>query len=115
MLINDPCSGCAQKHDCKSIYRTLGDNKGPSVVWKVVLVFLVPIAVFVTSTAVCGYFLKERIGSEPVRTAVTFGLAVLMSMLSAGLVRLVVPAWGRPGRCDSDRNDQNEHPREKDI
>lgn len=115
MEMDKHCSGCAQKHDCKSIYGALGSAEGPSVVWKVIFVFLFPIAVLITSIAGFEYLLTQWIASNPVRTAVAFALAVLMTLAAAGLVRWMVPAWGRPDPADPNRNLQNGNTREKDI
>ena len=115
MTRDDNCQGCAQQHDCKSIYRTLGRAGGPSVVWKVVFVFLVPIAVFVVSIAGLGAVLKERITSETARMAVVFVLALLASLAAAGLIRWLVPAWGRKSGTEPDRKNENGNTRKIDI
>ena len=89
--------------------------EGPSVVWKVVFVFLVPIAVFVVSIAGFGILLKERIASESTRTALTFVLAVLMSAAAVFLVRWLTGAWSRPDDSESDEKTQNGNTRETNI
>jgi hypothetical protein len=115
MVTDQSCSGCAQKHDCKSLYGALGNAEGPGVVRKVIFVFLFPLAVFIASIAGLDFFFKEWIASESIRTAAAFGLAALIAIASAGLVRWIVPAWGRPCQTDQDRNLQNGNTREKDI
>lgn len=85
------------------------------MVWKVVFVFLVPIAVFIMSIAGFGLLLKERIASESARTAVTFILAFLMGIASAGLVRWLAPAWSKESDTEPDGKTKNGNTREKDI
>jgi len=46
------CSNCAQSRNCSAVYEHLGKSKGPSVVRKVLLAFLLPIAVFIIALAV---------------------------------------------------------------
>ena len=115
MSSEEICQGCAQRHDCKSIYRTLGQSSGPSVVWKVVFVFLVPVAVFIISIAGFGIVLKKWIASEPIRTAVTFLFAVGAALLTAGLVRWLRPTWKQSSRSRSDEKTQNGNARKSDI
>lgn len=52
MINRDYCSGCAHEHDCKTIYKAIGESKGPSVTGKVLLAFVVPIFVFITILAI---------------------------------------------------------------
>ena len=51
MTENKFCGNCNQKHNCGSIYHQLGNIKGPSVVVKVVVAFLLPLVVFIFSLA----------------------------------------------------------------
>jgi len=115
MTENDNCSGCAQKHDCKSIYQTLGHARGATVFWKVVFVFLVPIAVFIISIAGFGALLKERMASETVRTMVTVLLAAGIAVAAAWIIRLVNPGWTRPS-CQGRHGDiENGNTRKRNI
>lgn len=47
-----PCKDCYQKHDCQETYQQLGHAKGPPVVFKVVIAFLLPLVVFICTLAV---------------------------------------------------------------
>ncbi len=70
------CQGCSQKHDCQDIYQKLANLKGPSVVLKVVVAFLLPILVFIASLAAFERMLAEAVNSEELLTALSFLLAL---------------------------------------
>ncbi|HPY77301.1 MAG TPA: hypothetical protein PLQ45_05610 [Anaerohalosphaeraceae bacterium] len=115
MATEEHCSGCAQRHDCKSIYGTLGKAQGPSVVRKVFFVFLFPLMVFLAAIAGLDYFFKERIASAQIRAGVIFILAALAGVASAGLVGWAAPSWRRPSPTDPNRNLQNETTVKDDV
>jgi hypothetical protein len=48
------CKGCSQAHACGKVYEHLGKADGPSVTWKVVVAFLLPMAIFIGALGVCG-------------------------------------------------------------
>jgi len=45
------CRECSQRHKCRDVYRQLGKAEGPSVVFKVLAAFLLPILIFIASLA----------------------------------------------------------------
>jgi len=55
------CQDCQQKHDCMEAYKKLGDFKGPSVLPKIIVAFLLPIVVFLVSLAVFDGFIAQAI------------------------------------------------------
>ncbi len=67
------CEDCNQKHDCREVYQKLGNTKGPSVVLKAVVAFLLPILVFIGCLAAFEAILA--------RTALSFLLAVLVTFI----------------------------------
>ena len=64
------CSGCRQRHDCKSTYEKLGKVKGESVFLKSVGAFLVPILLFIISLAVFEPVFESWISGKNARTAI---------------------------------------------
>jgi hypothetical protein len=46
------CSNCAQSQNCSAIYEHLGKSSQPSVVYKALVAFLLPIGVFIIALAV---------------------------------------------------------------
>ena len=112
---NDFCSGCAQKHNCESIYRTVGNTKGPSMVWKAVFIFLVPITVFVTAIVGFEFLLKEQIRYGSLRTPAVLGLAILITLAVIWLIQWLAPGWRQAGDLEQNKKDQNGHARKSDI
>lgn len=68
------CKDCHQRHDCQEVYRRLGGAECPSVTLKVIIVFLMPMVIFVVSLAVFEFFFTDILG------------AALNSLLSGGSV-----------------------------
>lgn len=76
MLQEKFCQDCNQRHDCRDVYRQLGNTKGPSVVFKVLVAFLLPLTVFIATLAAFEKILAERIAAEELQTALSFLLAL---------------------------------------
>ena len=81
MTDKEYCSNCTGTHDCKVIYEQMGRAQGPSVVKKVIVVFLLPIIVFVVCLVVLDKKLVAVTGNEHLR--------ILLGVLFAGLVSFV--------------------------
>ena len=81
MTDKEYCSNCAGASDCKTIYEQMGKAQGPSVVKKVIVVFLLPIIVFAVCLVVADKQLVAVTGNEHVR--------ILLGVLFAGLVSFV--------------------------
>jgi len=75
MVQEDFCSQCPQNHDCKAVYEQLGKSKGPNVVRKVVVAFLLPIAIFIAALAVSDCMFANAIAGKNLRIMVGFALA----------------------------------------
>jgi len=83
------CENCKQKHECQRIYEKLGDIKGPSVVIKVIIAFLLPILVFIVSLAFSERILRGVESSEQVKTALSFLFALLATFVCILIVRVI--------------------------
>lgn len=83
---NKNCSQCGHKDGCRLIYEKLGKTKGPSVAWKVIAAFLVPIAVFIGTLAATQHFLQNRFG-EKILTLISFFLAVCLTLAVVFIIR----------------------------
>ncbi len=70
-----PCDGCSQAHNCSAVYQQLGHAGGPSVVWKVIVAFALPIAAFVAALAIFERLLVS-VAAEGHRTLPAFALAL---------------------------------------
>lgn len=89
MAEKDFCSRCPQSRDCKAVYEQLGKSQGPNVVTKVVVAFLLPIAVFIAALALSDHVLTRVIAGKNVRIAAGFVLAAGASFVCILIVRVV--------------------------
>ena len=94
---NEFCDNCMQKHDCQSIYRQMGDVKGPSVVIKVIVAFLLPLVVFIVSLAIFERILGGAISTDQFQTALSLPAALLITFICILIVRLVNRRIGQVG------------------
>ncbi len=83
------CESCHERHECQKVYEQLGKSEGPSVVSKVVLVFLLPLVVFIVSLAVFGWILAWAIEAEGLRTAVSVLPAFLVTLVVVLIIKVV--------------------------
>ncbi len=83
------CSDCTQAHDCKSTYEQLGRQGGPSVVWKVIVAFMLPIAVFIASLAGFGKIFEGVIESEKQRIGLSFISSIAVTYISIIVIRAI--------------------------
>ena len=77
------CQDCDKGHHCQKVYERLGKANGPSVVWRVVIVFLLPMVVFIVFLAVFEGILAGVIDGRGPRTAIGFLLALLLTFVFA--------------------------------
>ena len=89
MTKQENCQGCNQKNDCQKVYERMGNAKGPSVVWKVVVAFLLPIAIFITALAIFEEILAGVVNDRQARTAISFLLAVLAALVFVVIAKMI--------------------------
>ena len=75
------CGKCLHKDSCKEVYAKLGEYKGPSVVWKIILVFLVPLFSFIVFLIAAEKLIKPLIGSELIGSLLSFSAAIVFTFL----------------------------------
>ena len=83
------CQECNQRHTCQDVYRQLGNTKSPSVVFKVVVAFLLPLVVFIVALAAFEKILAKAINSKESRTALSFLLAVLVTFVCILIIKVI--------------------------
>ena len=83
------CSDCTQANGCKSTYEQLGRQGGPSVVWKVIVAFMLPIAVFIASLAIFGKIFEGAIESEKQRIGLSFISSIAVTFISIIVTRAI--------------------------
>jgi uncharacterized membrane protein len=83
------CQDCDQKHDCQKIYEQLGNVKGPSVVFKVIVAFLLPVVVFIVSLAVFEEVLAKAVNNEELQTLLSFLISLLITFVCILIVQTI--------------------------
>lgn len=99
------CSECSQTRDCKAVYRQLAGAEGSCVVTKVLVAFLLPIAVFIGALAVFDYALTQVVSSDKGRIALSFLLAAGVSFVCILITRAIN---SRLAKSESPRTSQGE-------
>jgi ABC-type transport system involved in cytochrome c biogenesis permease component len=82
------CSKCSQTDSCKELYQQMADNKGSSVLGKVLIAFAVPLLSFVLAVAIF-HVLMAGLTSKTLATALSFTLAVGTMVLVAVVTQAV--------------------------
>lgn len=86
------CEDCNQKHDCREVYQKLGNTKGPSVVLKAVVAFLLPILVFIGCLAAFEAILgkvRSLINTKELRTVLSFLLALSVTFVLILIIKAI--------------------------
>ncbi|HUT31056.1 MAG TPA: SoxR reducing system RseC family protein [Sedimentisphaerales bacterium] len=89
MQNHDLCQGCKQLHECREIYRQLGSAQAPSVARKVVLAFLAPMLVFITSLVVFQKTMPPAAMAQEAQTALGIVLAVAATFICVLITGLI--------------------------
>lgn len=91
------CQECTQKHDCQKVYQQIGDHKGPSVTVKVIVAFLLPLVVFITSLAAFEEIFAGAINAQPLQTILCFLLALLATFVCISITGMINRRLNRIG------------------
>jgi hypothetical protein len=83
-----PCQECSRKHECQEIYQKLGKAQGPSVAFKAVAAFLLPLLIFIVSLAVFEGILARITDIKELR--IIFGLLLALSVTFAATLIIKV-------------------------
>lgn len=89
------CQQCNQRHKCQEVYRQLGKTEGPSVVFKVVVAFLLPLVVFIGALAAFEGILAGAINSKEMRTALSFLLALSVTFVCIFVLKAISRQVGK--------------------
>ena len=83
------CQECNQRHECREVYQQLGKAEGPSVVFKVVAAFLLPLMVFIAALATSEKILAKVINSKETQTALSFLLALSVTFVCIFVLKAI--------------------------
>lgn len=82
------CSQCTQKNRCGQLYEKLGKSKSANVTWKVIVVFLMPILVFILSLAGANSLLQSTFEGKML-TVAAFSAAMVVTLIVIVLIRAI--------------------------
>lgn len=94
------CKNCVHKNNCSEVYRILGGKKGPSILSRVLTAFLLPLVVFIASVAASLHIIAKFIRSAEIRNALTFLLAVAVTLLFVSAFNLITAKLKKPHSPD---------------
>jgi hypothetical protein len=83
------CEDCYQKHNCQEIYEKLGKTKGRSVVFKVLIAFLLPMLVFIGFLAGFEGIWGEAIKLNKLQIILNFLLALVLTGVCVLIIRAI--------------------------
>jgi len=89
------CRSCPEKHGCQEVYRQLGEIEGPSVVFKVIAAFLVPLVVFIGSLAGFERILAGVVNTGVLKTGISFVLALSVTFACILVIKMVFEHRGK--------------------
>ena len=99
------CDKCGYRHSrgrcCIDIYQQLGKTKGPSVVGKVLLAFIVPLLVFITSLILAAYILSIFMAEEGTNSFLALLIALAVTVI---IVRIIRICTRKPVTTDKEMN-----------
>ena len=82
------CRYCQERHECREVYRQLGEAEGPSVFFKVVAAFLVPLVVFIGSLAVFEVILAKVVNAGALKTGISLVLALSVTFVCTLVIKV---------------------------
>jgi len=75
------CKDCDQRNKCQEVYRQMGKAQGPSVVFKVIVAFLLPLIVFIASLAAFEKILSKTVDTKELQTVFSLLVAVAVTFI----------------------------------
>jgi hypothetical protein len=89
MVSKSSCKECVQKHDCRGVYEQLGNAPGSSVVFKVILAFLLPLIVFIVSLAVSERVFDGAFSDKKLQIFLSLLPALLVTFICIFIIRVI--------------------------
>jgi hypothetical protein len=87
------CKGCSQEQSCRSVYQKLTSFRGPSIVFKFILAFLLPLIIFIASLATFEQILAEIISKKQLRIICSFLAAFSITFVVLLIVKVINRKW----------------------
>lgn len=88
MTTDKKCSSCKDSHNCSAVYGQIGNAKGPSIAFKTIIAFPLPIIIFIVALAVCESWLKSVFDDKFFPSAIGALVALIAVVVYICTVRL---------------------------
>ena len=85
----DLCLDCGQRNSCGSVYQKLGTARGPSVLGKSLIAFVLPIVLFLLALAASDHLLRGRIEDPDLRMLAGILPSLAVSIVGVGAARRI--------------------------
>lgn len=89
MVQQDRCQQCSQRQNCGELYEQLGKSEGASIVKKVVIAFLLPLVVFISSLAVFERIFSGVVSAGQAQSALSLVSALLLTLVCILLTKVL--------------------------
>lgn len=83
------CQNCGQRQTCQAVYEAMSGQKGPSVTLRVVVVFLLPMLVFIGSLVAGERLLAGLVTARGVQTLLSFFAATFVTLVWIWVVKKI--------------------------
>lgn len=85
----DICQGCGEKNRCEQVYRALSRKKGPSVLARVTVAFLLPLLVFIGALTISQKIIVEYVDTQHWQTMISFVIAMTVTGICVVSIKCV--------------------------
>jgi chromate transport protein ChrA len=86
------CDKCGYRHGagrcCMDIYEQLGRTKGPSIIGKVLLAFVLPLLFFIGCLVLAEYLLSDLKTADAAKALLAFVAAVVATVIFVQIIRM---------------------------
>jgi len=96
MVEQELCQNCGQRQSCQAVYEVMSGRKGPSVTLKVIVVFLLPLLVFIGSLLIADKVLADFGAGRELRTVLSFVVATLVTLGWICMIKKIMGVRWRP-------------------
>lgn len=89
MVQQDHCQQCNQRQNCSDLYEQLGKTEGASVVKRVIIAFLLPLVVFISSLVIFERIFSAVVSAGQTQSAMSFVSALLVTLACILLTKVI--------------------------
>ena len=83
------CSTCKDRNSCEDVYQKLGHSDAPSIAWKVIFAFVLPLIIFMASLFVFERIMAGLIDSRELTILAGFVAALIITAVFCFVVKVI--------------------------